>query len=163
MLRQFRNTCYWLTPYGDVYSTHNGKYRLLNKENNKGYERVTIYISKKQRHFQIHRMMVESWLGIDLTDLTVDHIDFNPLNNNIKNLQVLTRSENSKRKKVGFFGVNNPKSKTKDADLLLFSQLIGKLKRKEIRELTGITKSSQIRIEKGLTYKPDLERLGVVI
>ena len=159
MLKRYRDSNYFLTPYGLIYSAHNGKFRQLKPDiSADNYEYVRLYINKHVRKKAVHRLMLETWLGLDLTGLTVDHVDFNTRNNNISNLKVMTRSEDSKKKKKGFSGIHNPKSKVKDGDLILLFKVKGQ-KRKLIRELTGISKSAQIRIEKGLTYVKDLERL----
>jgi hypothetical protein len=83
---------------------------LINKDGNifsfkiKGYKKFfinpygykCIFLSKNGKvHGRfVHRLVYETWIGNITGDLTVDHIDENKSNNNIKNLQLLTRSEN---------------------------------------------------------------------
>lgn len=162
MLKRYRDSNYFLTPYGLIYSAHNGKFRQLKPDiSADNYEYVRLYINKHVRKKAVHRLMLEAWLGLDLTGLTVDHVDFNTRNNNIINLKPMTRSENSKKKKNGFGGVHNPKSRVRDCGLILLFKMRGE-KRRLIRDATGISKSAQIRIEKGLTYAQDTIRLGLI-
>jgi HNH endonuclease len=53
-----------------------------------------LYCRKDGRQVAVHRLVVEEHLGRALTsDEVVHHIDHNPLNNDISNLQVMTRAE----------------------------------------------------------------------
>lgn len=53
-----------------------------------------LYCRKDGRQVAVHRLVVEEHLGQALTsDQVVHHIDHNPLNNDISNLQVMTRAE----------------------------------------------------------------------
>ena len=62
-----------------------------------GYLRVNIYLGNGKRFMPgQHRLIVEKELGIELGDLVVHHKDRNKSNNDIANLEPLTRSEHSK-------------------------------------------------------------------
>lgn len=80
-----------------IYS--NGKFHYTQKEKflkhcktNNGYLYVVLYKSLKQKHFNIHRLVAESFLLNK--NQCVNHIDGNKLNNNISNLEWVTNSEN---------------------------------------------------------------------
>ena len=75
-----------------------------------GYKKVKLYNSNgNARMFWVHRLVVESWLfivlpeeeymKIDFSHYTVDHINFNPSDNNILNLRLMTNFQNNSRKK----------------------------------------------------------------
>ena len=63
-------------------------------KNNKGYERVTRCANGKCTHFLVSRLVAQSFLPkIDGKD-EVNHIDYNPLNNVVSNLEWCTKEEN---------------------------------------------------------------------
>jgi hypothetical protein len=62
-----------------------------------GYMRFTV---GKKRYYN-HRAVYEAFHGPIEDDLVIDHIDSNPLNNNLENLQAITQSENLKRGRSG--------------------------------------------------------------
>lgn len=63
--------------------------------NSAGYKRITLYSPIKKRFF-IHRLVAEHFCNkpLNYKELVVNHIDGNKLNNNYKNLEFVTRSEN---------------------------------------------------------------------
>jgi len=56
---------------------------------------------EKQKQFEVHRLVAMAFLNHipDGKKLVVDHIDANKLNNNIKNLQIITHRLNSSKDK----------------------------------------------------------------
>lgn len=75
-----------------------------------GYKKVKLYaIDGSVRMFWVHRLVIESWLfitlpeeiysEIDFSRYTVDHINFNPSDNNVFNLRLMTNFQNNSRKK----------------------------------------------------------------
>jgi hypothetical protein len=73
---------------------------------NKGYYRQTVYnhpLKKQGSYMSIHRLIMEKYLtelnGIPTyihPNLIVHHIDFDKTNNNISNLQILTKSDHDR-------------------------------------------------------------------
>ena len=72
---------------------------LAYKEDRDGY--LTVCLSnmengkQKRRYITVHKIVFETFKGDIPNDLTIDHIDNNCKNNNINNLQLLTREENA--------------------------------------------------------------------
>jgi len=60
------------------------------------YKRNTICLSKKKKrkHFKIHRLVGLAFIPNPLNKPEINHIDSNPLNNNVNNLEWVTRQEN---------------------------------------------------------------------
>ena len=67
---------------------------LAQKSHSCGYICVTLCKNSKMKTFYIHRLVAEAFIGIK-KDKEVNHIDFDRTNNNINNLEVITRLENS--------------------------------------------------------------------
>jgi len=65
--------------------------------NNMGYMQFTAGGKK----YYNHRMIYQAFHGPIEDDLVIDHIDSNPLNNNLENLQAISQSENTKRGRTG--------------------------------------------------------------
>jgi hypothetical protein len=73
--------------------------------NNQGYLRFTI----GKKNYYNHRIIYQAFYGPIEDDLVIDHIDGNPLHNNLENLQAISQSENSKRGRTGK-GLKHPRS-----------------------------------------------------
>lgn len=64
-----------------------------------GYLRYTLISdTKEKKGFLIHRLVAQAFLSDWDENLTVDHIDKNPSNNNLTNLRMLTLFENASKK-----------------------------------------------------------------
>jgi len=88
---------YYISNLGNIKSFKRGKEKILKQSNGKdGYFVITIGINKKQ--FRVHRLIAKHFLEDYSEDLFVDHIDRNRINNNIKNLRMVTNSMNSRNR-----------------------------------------------------------------
>ena len=65
---------------------------------NDGYLVVVLCKNKTRRTRLLHRIIMEAFKG--KSDLTVDHLDGNKLNNSIKNLEYVSHTENCYRRSV---------------------------------------------------------------
>ena len=77
---------------GKVYRELKDRCRLIKGTlRSNGYLQLTI----KNKTIKVHRLVIEAFKG--KSDLTVDHIDGNPQNNNLSNLEYVTQAENTRR------------------------------------------------------------------
>tara|TARA_R110002096_G_C14186754_1_gene687465 strand:- start:2 stop:493 length:492 start_codon:yes stop_codon:yes gene_type:complete len=77
-----------------VYNTKYNRY-IKSHLNNKGYYKLSLRKNNKQKTILLHRLIYQAYYpDIDITNLDIDHIDNNPLNNNIENLRTCCHSEN---------------------------------------------------------------------
>lgn len=69
----------------------------------KNYPAVCLYFSDtgRYRDVALSRLIYLEFMGDIPKGYVVDHIDNDPMNNSIENLQILTRSENTKKNAVG--------------------------------------------------------------
>lgn len=74
-----------------------------------GYLYVALYKNKKRVTQPIHKLMAITFLGHkpNKWETVIDHIDNNPLNNNLENLQLITHRENITK------GLNNKNTSSK--------------------------------------------------
>lgn len=77
---------------------NNPRYHSVKRDKD-GYLEVCISIIEdglhKRKYRRLHRLVWETFNGKIENGLTIDHIDCNKENNNINNLQVMTRGENT--------------------------------------------------------------------
>ncbi len=87
---------------GDGLRTVNEKI-LKSYLDSKGYFQVKLNKKGSHKSFNTHKLVAMSFLGHTPCryKLVVDHIDNNPLNNNVKNLQLITSRKNSSKDKKG--------------------------------------------------------------
>lgn len=81
------------------------KGKLLNPNiDSTGYRTVNIYQDCVVKRFRVHQLVAMAFLKYTPNGhkKVIDHIDNNPLNNNINNLQIISQRENSSKDKSGY-------------------------------------------------------------
>jgi DNA endonuclease I-hmuI len=91
---------------GKVFSLKSNKY-LKHDITKCGYHQVTLYVNGNKIRKKVHRLVAYLFCNPpeNYLQLTVDHIDGNKENNNYKNLELVTISENNRRARIN--GLNN--------------------------------------------------------
>lgn len=85
---------YAVDNLGNIYGKRGNVLKPYQMKN--GYYYVRLYLNGKNYTVASHRLVYESWYGKIMDDsLVVHHIDNNKLNNNIENLTLITRTENT--------------------------------------------------------------------
>lgn len=124
-----RNECTVVYSNGQV-----TKYKLkyLKLENNRfnklgAYKRVTLCANNKPKRFQVHRLVAEYFIPNIQNKRCVNHIDGNPSNNHISNLEWCTHQENEKHSYDVLGKVcHNRKLTDLEAKYILFNGVKGK-------------------------------------
>lgn len=121
--------------------------RLLSQWNSNGYRAVTLSIKRQTKHFLVHTLVAEAFIGPRVDGLVVCHIDDNRLNNQVGNLKYGTYSDNGKdavRNKKLKSGENHPLAKLSDKDVDIIRYLVLSLKKthKEVADIFGIASST---------------------
>ena len=98
--RQFRNSPYYVTKDGRVLNVSARTEMSLEKSGD--YLRFTGKYNLKGKHFLVHRAVWEVFNGEIPEGYNIDHVDGNPLNNNLDNLQAIAHQENTKRRKMDY-------------------------------------------------------------
>jgi hypothetical protein len=98
---QIPNTKYSVSSYGNV--KRNELYRSSNKDGcvkpsigNRGYLLVSLSTNNIKNTKSVHVLVATLFLGTKPAGLEINHIDGNKLNNNIENLEYVTKSQNQK-------------------------------------------------------------------
>lgn len=81
--------------YSIVHNAHRRKRMLKQYPNENGYMKVNLYDETgKCKKKYIHRLVAEAFIDNPENKKVVNHIDCNPKNNNVNNLEWCTQSEN---------------------------------------------------------------------
>ena len=88
---------YAITSCGRVWSYR--RKMFLKPRSTGGYLRVNLRKDKKTTDFFIHRLVAEAYIPNPNNYDTVDHIDFDRTNNCVNNLQWMSLSENSGKRR----------------------------------------------------------------
>ena len=89
MLKEFKNTKYIISDCGDVISPFTKKL-LKGWKNSYGY----LCVSINKKIYTVHSLVAETFLNKpDKYDIVINHIDGNKLNNDISNLEYISRAE----------------------------------------------------------------------
>lgn len=104
-LAQFRNSPYYVTKDGRVFNL--SKNIEMRQENSGNYLRVSCNYNLSGKHFLVHRMVWEAFNGPIPEGYDIDHLDGNPHNNNLDNLEPVEHQENIKRRKMDYGYVAN--------------------------------------------------------
>lgn len=98
---------YRISSLGQVKSLNynkTGKERILKSAVcGGGYLQIELSKNSKRKKYLVHRLTAQAFIPNPENKPCIDHIDTNPLNNNVKNLRWCTQKEN----------LNNPLSKKK--------------------------------------------------
>ena len=93
------NNRYLISESGEVFCTK--KCKFINPHfcgvKRRNYYQITLYYEGKKFTKRVHSWMAITYLDFKYGDrkIVVDHIDNNPLNNHLSNLQIISMKENS--------------------------------------------------------------------
>ncbi len=69
---------------------------ILRPCKNKGYYQISLLKNKVRRHYEIHSLIANAFIGIRPIGMQVNHKDGNSENNNLLNLEYVTPAQNMK-------------------------------------------------------------------
>lgn len=85
---------YWISNYGNMYSELSKKH-IKSHHTKLGYRQFNLYPEvQKKKIISQHKLVYETFKGKVPEGLEIDHIDNDPSNNKLENLQTLTKREN---------------------------------------------------------------------
>lgn len=68
---------------------------MKQRDNGRGYMTVALMKNGKYKRFYVHRLVADAFIPNPLRFKTVNHMDGNPKNNNVSNLEWMTLKDNS--------------------------------------------------------------------
>ena len=169
---------YAVSNYGNVKSLQRkvrlrNTYRIVKERilkpgiDSNGYYLVNLFSNNNQKTFRIHKLVAITFLNHvpNGYKLIVDHIDNNPLNNRLDNLQLVSQRENSSkdkfRKKTSskYVGVTLHKQKYKrvDGTIKVYQRWKASIRINDKREHLGYFKTQE---EANQAYQNKLEEIN---
>ena len=115
--KQYKDTNYQVSNLGNIKNIKSDK--ILVQTIGNTYKKVDIYHNKLRTTKRVHNLVAEVWLNHvpnKSQKIIVDHIDNNPLNNKVSNLQLISQRDNvikSTISNTGVTGIHYLKSKLK--------------------------------------------------
>ena len=92
--RNYQGSIYNISDKGQVLNTKTNKI-MKGKKTSTGYVEYCLNIDKKKKSYLAHRLVYDCFKGIESSLTVINHKDGNKLNNNIENLEEISRSENT--------------------------------------------------------------------
>ena len=121
-------TGYFATECGRVISTLKTIPAFINGKIDKdGYRNLILYIKGKKYYFKNSRVIAMSFLGERPKGYVIRHLDGNPLNDRLDNLEYVTQKENIQDKVVHgtqVYGEKNPTAKLKEVEVIRLIELL---------------------------------------
>ena len=94
-LKQFRDSPYWASATGKIYNLD--KQIELRQENSGNYKRIQCNYNLGGKYFLVHRFVWECFYGPIPENADINHIDHDPSNNALNNLEIVSHAINCQK------------------------------------------------------------------
>lgn len=123
------------------------KGKMLKPGNHDGYKSVILCKNRKTKSKQVHRLVAEAFIENPLNKQEVNHIDENPSNNNVNNLEWVTHIENSRHgtrgQRIAKANTGNPLTSRQIFQYTEDGELVGTYASPRVAEIeTGFSRNS---------------------
>src|SRR3990167_11234546 len=108
----------------------------------RGYRHVNLAKNGSKKPRSIHKLVMEAFVGLPPTGKQVNHKDFDRGNNQLDNLEYVTKTEDAQHKKQagrGSCGERNPAAKLRLQDVLAIRKMQGLTSGPSLAALYGVT------------------------
>lgn len=143
-------------------SKHKGRFVILkHRPGHFGYPKQVLYKDQIRKEYAVHRLVAEAFLPNPELKAFVNHIDSNPTNCHVSNLEWVTPSENILHAlRMGRLkplrGISNPNNKLTENDVIAIREALKSRKRgtiKALADLYGVKPCTIRSIEVGRLWK----------
>lgn len=112
---------YYVSNYGDIWSEKTKKCLKLFTDKD-GYQIATLYCNGQYKKCKVHRLVALAFLSEDIDGMQINHIDENPSNNRLDNLEICDAAYNinygNRNKKVSDALRNNSDIRRKPVEAI---------------------------------------------
>lgn len=143
------------TPHG-----HKRKGRWLNLKKRSGYLAVNLSINFREYSYSVHRLILETYVGLCPKGMECRHLDGNSLNNNLDNLCWGTHSENifdsiKHGTHINIYGEQCSWTKLTEQDvrMIIYMYRTGLFLQREIAKIYGVTQRAISKTVNRKTWK----------
>lgn len=137
------NGKYFISNAGDVKSCFFGKEKIMSAGLNRGYKVLGLSAENKTRiNFRVHRLVASIFVENDdpINKTEVHHIDGNPLNNNVENLEWCNHISNCQKDYINGRR-NNQKNTSESVKKIRELHSTGQYTRNELCVMFNLSKS----------------------
>ena len=145
------NTSYILFENGDVVNSKTNK-KLKPYSNGIGYFKVGFYKDGKRIEKYIHRLLAESFIPNPQNKEFINHIDGNPSNNNLSNLEWCTKSENAIHAYKLGLKIASPSYGEKNGNAILNDEIVNTIRERYKKGEKQIELSNYYQVSKQVIY-----------
>lgn len=156
-LKQIGSSQYWCDTNGNIWSHKWNKIKKLKARiHPEGYLQVALMIEGKRHEKLVHRLVAEAFINNTEKKPQINHKDGNKMNNQVKNLEWVTPSENGRHAyHTGLltisYGEKNGRAKLTDD--IVKSIFISKENTKDLATEYGVSGSTINKIRSGEIWK----------
>lgn len=145
---------YLVSQDGRVWSIKSQRL-MKNVKNLTGYHISCLTVNGKPTRFNVHKLVVDAFIGKVKCSDVIDHIDGNRENNNVKNLRIVTQSDNLKFARKRMIENGNHGFKLCEKDVIEIKLLLKNksLSERKIAEKYSVGKSLINDIKLGYKWK----------
>jgi hypothetical protein len=145
------NTCYILFENGDVVNSKTNK-KLKPYTNGIGYFRVGFYKDGKRIEKYIHRLLAEAFIPNPQNKDFINHIDGNPSNNTLSNLEWCTKSENAIHAYKLGLKIASPSYGEKNGNAILNNKIVNAIRERYKKGEKQIELSNYYQVSKQVIF-----------
>lgn len=119
-----------------------------------GYKQVTLFRNGRRDIRAVHRLVLEAFVGP--SSLEVNHIDFDPANNHLGNLEYVTHAANIRHTADagrGHAGTGHHFNKLTEEQVREVRRLRGKVSQRKLAKRFGVSQTAIYYIQSGQNWK----------